>query len=70
MWHIYVGLLLALHGHGLRRYRKYRRSNTCTYAGKQMNHPLSTAEQVIAVIMFGLSAGIIIGIPFTLYLIG
>jgi len=35
-----------------------------------MNHPLSTAEQVIAVIMFGLSAGIIIGIPFTLYLIG
>tara|TARA_Y100001938_G_scaffold146511_2_gene225517 strand:- start:1261 stop:1368 length:108 start_codon:yes stop_codon:yes gene_type:complete len=35
-----------------------------------MNYPLSTAEQIIVAAMFGLAAGTIIGIPFTLYLIG
>ena len=35
-----------------------------------MDYPLSTAEQVVCAIMFGLAAGAIIGIPFTLYLIG
>jgi hypothetical protein len=35
-----------------------------------MRYPLTAAEQAVVVMMFGFSAGILIAIPFTLYLIG
>ena len=35
-----------------------------------MKYPLSSSDQFIVCVMAGLSVSILIGIPFTLYLIG